>query len=137
MRQTRPRGSPPRASRSSFSPRDRRAPVWLRDAEELLRAQGSECVRLGELAKAVGVHPARLARAFRDRNGISVGESGRRLRIESAAAAVGGTDSPLATIAAEAGFADQSHFTRLFKRYVGTTPARYRLEIQASRVPST
>jgi AraC family transcriptional regulator len=120
----------------SVQPRTRRAPVWLRDAEELLRAQGGECVRLGELAEAVGVHPARLARAFRDRHGISVGEYGRRLRIESAAAAVGGTDSPLATIAAEAGFADQSHFTRLFKRYVGTTPARYRLEIQAPRVPS-
>jgi len=31
----------------------------------------------------------------------------------------------------QAGFADQSHFTRLFKHYVGTTPARYR---QATRV---
>jgi AraC family transcriptional regulator len=119
----------------SVEPRARRAPPWIDDAEELLRAHGGECVRLGELAKAVGVHPARLARAFRDRHGVSVGEYGRRVRIESAAAAVVGTDSSLATIAAEAGFADQSHFTRLFKRYVGTTPARYRLEIQAPRVP--
>jgi AraC family transcriptional regulator len=31
-------------------------------------------------------------------------------------------------IALRAGFSDQSHFTRLFKRYVGTTPARYRAE---------
>jgi AraC family transcriptional regulator len=120
----------------SGEPRARRAPLWLREAEELMRAHGGECVRLGELAGAVGVHPARLARAFRDRHGVSVGEYGRRVRIESAAAAVGGTDSPLATIAAEAGFADQSHFTRLFKRYVGTTPARYRVELQAPRVPS-
>jgi AraC family transcriptional regulator len=33
-------------------------------------------------------------------------------------------------IAAQAGFADQSHFTRLFKHHVGTTPARYRSMLQ-------
>src|SRR5438094_198063 len=35
-------------------------------------------------------------------------------------------ETPLADIATEAGFADQSHFTRVFKRHVGATPARYR-----------
>jgi AraC family transcriptional regulator len=119
----------------SGKPRLRRAPVWLRDAEELLRARGGECLRLGELAEAVGVHPARLARAFREQHGISVGEYGRRVRIDAAAAALMGTETPLAAIAAEAGFADQSHFTRLFKRHVGTTPALYRAELRGPYVP--
>ncbi len=39
---------------------------------------------------------------------------------------------PLNVIAQRAGFADQSHFTRLFKQYVGTTPARYRAEAHAT-----
>jgi len=33
---------------------------------------------------------------------------------------------PLATIAAECGFADQSHFTRAFRRIAATTPLRFR-----------
>jgi AraC family transcriptional regulator len=112
-----------------------RAPGWLREAEELLHTRSAECVRLGELAEAVGVHPASLARSFRERHGMSVGDYGRRVRLERAAAEIAGTDAPLAAIATEAGFADQSHFTRLFRRHFGTTPARYRLETQARRVP--
>ncbi len=111
-----------------------RPPAWLRSAEELLRARPGRCLGLGELATTVDVHPAHLARAFRARHGVSVGEYGRRVRLAWAASEVAGGDRPLAEIAAEAGFADQSHFTRLFRRYVGTTPARYRAETR--HVPS-
>jgi AraC family transcriptional regulator len=115
------------ATRESAPERRRgRPPRWLQTAEELLRARTCESVRLGELAAAVGVSPTHLARAFRVHYGLSVGEYGRRLRLEAAAAELACSDRPLAAIAAEAGFADQSHFTRLFTRYAGTTPARYR-----------
>jgi AraC family transcriptional regulator len=110
-----------------------RPPRWLSAAEELLRARIGHPVRLGELASATGVDPAHLARTFRAHHGMSVGEYGRRLRLAWAATELVRADAPLATVAAEAGFADQSHFTRLFKRYVGVTPARYRWE--ARRVP--
>src|SRR6266516_2616030 len=56
----------------------RRPPRWLASAEELLRARIGDRVSLGELAAVVGVHPAHLARAFRARYGVSVGEYGRR-----------------------------------------------------------
>jgi len=105
-----------------------RPPAWLRSAEELLRGRIGDRVGLSELADAVGVHPMHLARVFRACHGISVGEYGRRLRVAWAATEIARSDTPLATIAAQAGFADQSHFTRLFKHYVGTTPARYRDE---------
>lgn len=115
----------------------RRTPPWLRTAEELLRERVGDRIGLAELADSVGVHPTHLARVFRARHGLSVGEYGRRLRLAWAAAQLAGGDTPLATIAMEAGFADQAHFTRLFKRQVGTTPARYREETQgdARRVP--
>ena len=119
------------ASRESRAERPvDRAPAWLGSAEELLRARFGECVRLGELADAVGVDPTHLARVFRARYGVSVGEYGRRLRLAWAATEVARGDRPLAEIATRAGFADQSHFTRLFKSHVGTTPARYRAETQ-------
>jgi AraC family transcriptional regulator len=111
---------------SGFARRSRWPPAWLRSADELLRASHGDCIGLAELADAVGVHPTHLARAFRAHYGVSVGEYGRRVRLEWAAAEIAGGDTPLAMIAAQAGFADQSHFTRLFKHHVGTTPAEYR-----------
>jgi AraC family transcriptional regulator len=110
-----------------------RAPRWLSTAEELLRARVEVSVGLGELAEEVGVNAAHLARAFRARYGVSVGEYGRRLRLDWAAAEIARGEAPIAEIAARAGFADQSHFTRLFRRHAGTTPARWREE--AHRVP--
>lgn len=110
-----------------------RPPRWLGSAEELLRARIGDSVGLSELAAAVGVNAAHLARVFRARYGISVGEYGRRLRLDWAAAEIARDDRPIAEIASEAGFADQSHFTRLFRSRLGTTPARFREE--ARRVP--
>ena len=108
-----------------------RPPRWLGAAEELLRARIGDSVGLSELASEVGVNAAHLARVFRARYGISVGEYGRRLRLDWAAAEIACEDRPIAEIATEAGFADQSHFTRLFRQHVGTTPARFREEARA------
>ena len=114
------------AVRRETAPRVERPPAWLDEAEELLRARVGDCIRLSELAAEIGVLPVQVARAFRARHGVSVGEYGRRLRIEWAATEIARGDRSLAEIAAAAGFADQSHFTRLFRRYVGTTPGRFR-----------
>ena len=108
------------------APSSQRAPGWLSDAEELLRGRVGTHIGLSELAQEVGVRPIQLARGFRARHGVSVGEYGRRVRVEWAASEIARGNRPLAEVAAEAGFADQSHFTRLFKRYVGTIPGRYR-----------
>jgi AraC family transcriptional regulator len=110
-----------------------RAPRWLNAAEEFLRARVEAPVGLSEVAEAVGVSAAHLARVFRARYGTSVGEYGRRLRLDWAVAEIARGEAPIAEIAAQAGFADQSHFTRLFRQHVGMTPARFREE--ARRVP--
>ena len=110
-----------------------RAPRWLGAAEEYLRSRIGDPVGLTELADAVGVNATHLARVFRARYGLSVGEYGRRLRLDWAAAEIARDGRPIAEIASEGGFADQSHFTRLFRQHVGTTPARFRQE--ARHVP--
>jgi len=101
-------------------------PRWLVRARDELHARVRNPPRIRELAAAAGVHPDHLARAFRVRFGASVGAYVRRLRLEWAATRLDGTDAPIAQIALEAGFADQSHFTRTFKRHLGLTPAQYR-----------
>jgi AraC family transcriptional regulator len=93
---------------------------------EMLAEDLSSPPRLSQIAREVGLHPSHLARVFRARYGESIGEQGRRLRLEWAAQRLASSDEGLASIAARAGFADQSHLTREFKRRYGVTPGRFR-----------
>jgi AraC family transcriptional regulator len=104
----------------------RRAPPWLVRAREELHECFRDPPRVRKLADAAGVHPDHLARAFRARFGVSVGSYVRRLRLDWAASRLEVREEPIARIALDAGFADQSHFTRAFRRYAGLTPAEYR-----------
>lgn len=107
-------------------PRSSRPPRWLGSVLEVLHESPRDQPALSEVAARVGVHPSHLARVFREHQGETIGSYVRRLRLEWAAAQLVSTDSCIATIAAEAGFTDQSHFTRVFKRYRGVTPGRFR-----------
>ena len=110
-------------------------PRWLERAAELLHASAGESVDMAAIAHEVGVHPVHLARSFRERFGSTMGEYLRRLRVERARAQLLSTNAPLTQIALDAGFADQAHFTRVFKKLVGVTPGAYRASAAAgSRV---
>jgi AraC family transcriptional regulator len=106
------------------------SPPWLRETRERLHADIAVRPSLGELATAAGVHPVTLARAFRREFGCTVGEYLRRIRIERAAERLADGDQPLAEIALAAGFADQSHFSNVFRRRVGMSPSVYRREVR-------
>jgi AraC family transcriptional regulator len=101
-------------------------PLWLDRVLELLRARFRERLTLDEIAREADVDPAHLARAFRAHRHCTIGEHLRGLRVEHCCHALAATDAPIAEIAIEAGFADQAHMTRVFRRHVGMTPARYR-----------
>lgn len=110
--------------RSNLSVRRRqRRLAW---AAEFLRESFTERVTLAQVASAACVHPVYLAREFRRFHGCTIGEYVRRLRVERACRQLRSSDESLATIAAGAGFSDQSHFSRTFKRFMGMTPAQYR-----------
>jgi AraC family transcriptional regulator len=103
-----------------------KAPAWLRRVREYIHATYLEPVEIITLAEIAGVHPAHLSRVFREQTGQPVGAYVRRLRIDWAANELVRTDASLSDIALRAGFADQSHFTRAFKRQIGLTPGCYR-----------
>jgi len=107
-------------------------PPWLRQAREMIVEHFSETLTLTQIAQVVGVHPVYLATAFRKKFGLTVGEFVRKLRIEHACDELIKGDLPLATIALDAGFVDQSHFSKVFKLQVGTTPANYRRIFRSS-----
>ena len=102
------------------------APPWLVRAQEILHEESLAKLRASTVADAVGVHPAHLARAFRRHYRVSLGTYVRRLRLDWAAQRLAGSDDPIAAIALQAGFADQSHLTRSFKRYLAVTPEKFR-----------
>jgi AraC-like DNA-binding protein/mannose-6-phosphate isomerase-like protein (cupin superfamily) len=101
-------------------------PRWLARVHERLIGDPTP-PRVGELAALADVHPVYLGRVFRHHFGMSMGAYARRLRLEWAAQQLSQTSDPLSRIACRAGFADQSHFTREFRRYSGVTPRQYRL----------
>ncbi|HEX2219149.1 MAG TPA: AraC family transcriptional regulator [Gemmatimonadales bacterium] len=103
-----------------------RGAPWLGETRDRLHADLAARPSLTELAGAVGVHPVTLARAFRRSFGCTVGEYLRRLRIERATEQLAGGDTPLAEIALAAGFADQSHFSNVFRRRTGMSPSAFR-----------
>lgn len=83
-------------------------------------------LRVGELAKEVGISERQLNRQFREVLGMSPQEFVLRSRIQAAAAVLRESNQPISEVATRFGFCDQSAFTKQFRRFLGTTPGRYR-----------
>jgi AraC family transcriptional regulator len=116
---------------------ERAPPRWLRQARDLLHARFAGSPSLDEIAAAVGVHPAHLARVFRRQYGCTMGDYLRQLRVQFACRRLVAADAPLVEIALAAGFVDQSHFTRTFKYHVGMTPAEFQRQFRARNSDTT
>ena len=112
--------------RQTPSTRGQSPPPWLEEVRERLLANFRKPVSATEIAASVGVHPVHLCRIFRKYYTSSLGECVRNARVEFASRKIAGGRTRLADIALEAGFYDQSHFTKIFKRSTGMTPAEFR-----------
>lgn len=113
-----------------------RSPRWLAGVQKRLHERYAERATLGDIAAAAHVSADHLSRVFRACVGCSVGEYVRLVRIEHACRLLCERRNTLAEISQKCGFADQSHFTRVFHRALGVTPAAYRDGRTTSRVHS-
>ncbi len=104
-----------------------REPDAVATAREYLLDHLDENVSLSRLAALVGLTPHYLDRAFAKAVGIPPHRYQTQLRVLRAKDLLA-TGLPIDTVALRSGFADQSHLGRHFKRLVGVTPGRYRLE---------
>ncbi len=102
-----------------------RQPADVARARDLLHARMAEDVGMDELAAAAGTDRFRLNRRFRQAVGLSPHAYMVRLRLRAARALLATGMAP-AAVAAEVGFADQSHLGRWFRRAYRMTPAAYR-----------
>ncbi|MBO6525907.1 MAG: helix-turn-helix transcriptional regulator [Erythrobacter sp.] len=100
-------------------------PDAVRRARHYIDDHHRESFGLDELADAAGVSKYHLARSFTRAYGLSPLAYRTQRRIHAAKRLVL-SGAPLADIASDLGFADQSHLTRQFQTMVGISPARYR-----------
>jgi AraC family transcriptional regulator len=107
-------------------PGNKSAPEWVGKIREYLADRWNEPVNLQELSRASGVHPITISKHFPRYFSCTLGEYLRRLKIEKALALVKTSNHSLMEIAFECGFADQSHFIRVFKGLTGFIPNDFR-----------
>lgn len=79
-----------------------------------------------ELAQVAGLSVRAFERRFKQSFHLTPQAYIRKLRVRMACRALVFTDKPLATVAVECGFADQSHFNHQFRLQLGRTPGDYR-----------
>lgn len=94
-------------------------------ARQFLDSERTRVVHSTELESITGLTRYDLCRQFRTMFGTSPHRYLLMRRLELARHRIHG-ERPLVEVAADAGFADQAHFTRVFKSAFGLTPARYR-----------
>lgn len=112
-------------------------PKWLGLLLDLLDDTFEQRWTLQGIAAEMGVHPVHLCRAFSEHLGYTLGEYIRRQRVLRAWQLLAIGDGALAEVAAQSGFADQSHFTRAFRRQFGITPGEWRRRSSAGLSPRT
>ena len=93
-------------------------------ARQFLDAEHHRVVASSELERVSGLTRYDLARQFRAAFGTSPYRYSLARRLDYARCRLS-PEGSLAELALEAGFADQAHFTRMFKSSFGLTPARY------------
>ena len=101
-------------------------PPWVRTVLDYLDDTFDQPWTLKGIADEIGVHPVYLCRAFSEHLNCTFGEYIRTLRILRGWQLLSLTAESLADVANQSGFADQSHFTRLFKKKFGIAPGQYR-----------
>jgi AraC family transcriptional regulator len=110
----------------SQPPRGGLAPWQVRRAKEVLDANLDGKVTVQQMARECGLSVAHFSRAFR----VSTGEAPHRWqlrrRVEVAKSRLLNEKLSLSEVAMACGFADQSHFTRVFTREIGTSPGAWR-----------
>ena len=109
-----------------FDANDSKHKNCMAKTTEYLRANYAKKLTLVEVARYAGYSPSYFSKVFRDEQGCTFQEYLNRLRIEKSKYLLLSTMRPVAEICELVGFSDQSYFGKVFRRWTGVTPDRYR-----------
>lgn len=109
------------------APRQRsKLATWqLRRAVDYIEEHCLRSIRLEELAALTNLSQSQFSHGFKASTGLPPHQWQTRARLERAKQMMIGS-TPLTEVAVATGFSDQAHFTRVFRKTVGTTPANWR-----------
>jgi AraC-like DNA-binding protein len=111
--------------------RSKKVPSWAKELKEIIQDQIDTSITLKQLSKDLDINPAYLSREFSKYfDNLSFGDYIRKLRIEKAIEYLNNSTFSLTKIAYLTGFSDQSHFTRIFKKYMKASPSEYRRKLK-------
>ncbi|MFK0276194.1 helix-turn-helix domain-containing protein [Ensifer sp. NPDC090286] len=89
-------------------------------------ALGDHRMSVADMAAVVGLSESWFANVFKQTTGTTPWQWQLSKRIELSKQLLGESDLPVASIAAQLGFSDQAHLTKVFRQIVGETPAAWR-----------
>ncbi|PSL43862.1 helix-turn-helix protein [Chitinophaga niastensis] len=99
---------------------------WLPQVKAILENEFETHHTIKSIASRVFVHPIYLARAFKEKEGMTIGEYQLKMRVRKAMMLLFTTTLPVTDIAFSAGFSDASHLVRSFRLYYNATPHKFR-----------
>jgi AraC-like DNA-binding protein len=114
----------------------KKIPTWAKELKDIIQDQidTNLALSLKDISKELDINPAYLSREFSKYfEDLSYGEYIRKLRIEKATELLENSNHTLTEIAYLTGFSDQSHFTRIFKKYTGENPFTFRKRSQKGK----
>jgi AraC family transcriptional regulator len=100
--------------------------IWMRRVVEAISDEPRRRWTLRELARIADRHPVHVAQAFRSKSGMSLGGFQRVRRLVRLSVVLHESAEPLAMIASDFGYCDQSHMNSEFRAAFGTTPGQFR-----------
>jgi AraC family transcriptional regulator len=98
----------------------------LQRVRDYIEAHLDNRLTLTDLAGVACLSPYHFSRSFKQAVGVGPQHYVMQRRLERARALMRRTNQPLARIAQESGFSDQSHLTSVFRRETGVTPGQFR-----------
>jgi AraC family transcriptional regulator len=102
------------------------APCQVRRVTTHIEANLAVPIPMKRLAQVAWLSSSHFSRAFKESFADTPNRYVMRRRVERAQGMMLATDATLGRIAADCGFADQSHFNRQFRRLVGENPLAWR-----------
>lgn len=110
---------------SMFREKDKGNP-YIRKALRYISDHYNEHLELRQVAEAVGLSPSYFSTLFRQTVGTNFRDHLNWIRVEESKRLLLNKDFALADIALSMGFPDQSYYCKVFKKFVGVTPGKYR-----------
>ncbi|MGV3551653.1 helix-turn-helix domain-containing protein [Rhizobium sp.] len=111
---------------SVSSGRGRLAQWQLRRVTDYIDENCTRNIRIEELAHLAGLSQSHFSHAFKASTGLPPHQWQMRARIDRVKTLLRKRDMSLTEIAAETGFSDPAHFTRMFRRQTGASPSAWR-----------